>query len=205
MRRNCYGYLHTAPRPCQVGLPAKSGVSGCVLLVVPNLMGICLWSPPLDANGNSCRGVQFCNVSAHRAVTHFWGNNNYIIILFFSNGADNIHMLFIHRLPFELSLLTPFSPAPSGAGIPVHLPQLRQPAQQRHHQERPQGRQGGVQGSDPLRPALLGSGGRPVRTQTVSDGRLAARWEYRIGVVINSLFSIKNSNVYSLLIMYYVP
>ena len=41
-------------------MPAKSGVSGCVLLVVPNLMAVALWSPPLDSLGNSVRGIQFC-------------------------------------------------------------------------------------------------------------------------------------------------
>uniref|UniRef100_A0A183CM52 glutaminase n=1 Tax=Globodera pallida TaxID=36090 RepID=A0A183CM52_GLOPA len=43
-----------------VGLPAKSGVSGGMVVVVPNLMGICLFSPPLDRMGNSTRGVYFC-------------------------------------------------------------------------------------------------------------------------------------------------
>ena len=28
--------------------------------VIPNVMGICLYSPLLDAMGNSVRGVQFC-------------------------------------------------------------------------------------------------------------------------------------------------
>jgi glutaminase len=47
----------------QVGLPAKSAVSGGLVLVIPNVMGIGLWSPPLDQLGNSVRGVQFSKVS----------------------------------------------------------------------------------------------------------------------------------------------
>ncbi len=42
-----------------IGLPAKSGVGGGVILVVPKLMGICIFSPRLDAQGNSVRGVDF--------------------------------------------------------------------------------------------------------------------------------------------------
>ena len=38
----------------QVGLPAKSGVGGGVILIVPRLMGICIFSPRLDKQGNSC-------------------------------------------------------------------------------------------------------------------------------------------------------
>ncbi|MFO7630285.1 MAG: glutaminase [Prochlorococcaceae cyanobacterium] len=44
----------------EVGLPAKSGVAGAVMVVVPNLMGFATFSPRLDAYGNSVRGVSFC-------------------------------------------------------------------------------------------------------------------------------------------------
>lgn len=43
-----------------IGLPAKSGVSGGLMVVVPNLLGLALYSPRVDAHGNSVRGVEFC-------------------------------------------------------------------------------------------------------------------------------------------------
>jgi glutaminase len=44
----------------EVGLPAKSGVSGGVLAVLPGRLGIGVFSPPLDQQGNSVRGVAVC-------------------------------------------------------------------------------------------------------------------------------------------------
>ena len=34
-------------------------MSGALVLVIPNVMGITFWSPPLDEMGNTVRGVQF--------------------------------------------------------------------------------------------------------------------------------------------------
>lgn len=41
-----------------VGIPAKSGVSGGILGVVPGRMGISVYSPPLDETGSSVRGIK---------------------------------------------------------------------------------------------------------------------------------------------------
>jgi glutaminase len=43
-----------------IGLPAKSGVAGGLMVVVPNLLGIAIWSPALDNLGNTVRGIDFC-------------------------------------------------------------------------------------------------------------------------------------------------
>jgi glutaminase len=41
----------------RVGLPAKSGVSGGILAVVPNIASVAVWAPGLDPNGNSLLGT----------------------------------------------------------------------------------------------------------------------------------------------------
>ncbi len=43
-----------------VGMPAKSGVAGGVLAVLPGQLGIAVFSPPLDPHGNSVRGIEVC-------------------------------------------------------------------------------------------------------------------------------------------------
>jgi glutaminase len=41
----------------RVGLPGKSGVGGGILAVVPGRCTVCVWSPGLDAKGNSIAGT----------------------------------------------------------------------------------------------------------------------------------------------------
>ena len=54
-----------------VGLPAKSGVAGGVLAVLPGQLGIGVFSPPLDARGNSVRGVRVCKDLSRDFNLHF--------------------------------------------------------------------------------------------------------------------------------------
>jgi glutaminase len=40
-----------------IGLPCKSGVGGGIVAVVPDRLTLCVWSPALDASGNSLAGL----------------------------------------------------------------------------------------------------------------------------------------------------
>jgi len=55
----------------RVGMPAKSGVAGGVLAVLPGQLGIGVFSPRLDAQGNSVRGVRVCRDLAREVGLHF--------------------------------------------------------------------------------------------------------------------------------------
>jgi glutaminase len=44
----------------RVGLPAKSGVGGGIMAVLPGQLGIGIFSPLLDSQGNSARGIRVC-------------------------------------------------------------------------------------------------------------------------------------------------
>ncbi len=55
-----------------VGIPAKSGVSGAIFGVVPGKMGIAVFSPPIDQKGHSVRGLEvFRDLSQHLGLSIF--------------------------------------------------------------------------------------------------------------------------------------
>jgi glutaminase len=53
-----------------IGVPAKSGVSGGILVVVPGKEGIGVFSPGLDSYGNSVRGIRVCQEISERLGLH---------------------------------------------------------------------------------------------------------------------------------------
>lgn len=56
----------------QVGLPAKSGLAGAILAVVPNKMGIAVFSPPLNERNKSVRGVKVCEELSYQLNLHIF-------------------------------------------------------------------------------------------------------------------------------------
>eukprot|EP00004_Rigifila_ramosa_P011051 TRINITY_DN232_c0_g1_i3.p1 TRINITY_DN232_c0_g1~~TRINITY_DN232_c0_g1_i3.p1 ORF type:complete len:906 (-),score=190.26 TRINITY_DN232_c0_g1_i3:54-2597(-) len=71
--QSCGMYDFSGHWAFQLGFPAKSGVGGGLMIVIPGVMGICTWSPRLDKFGNSVRGVKFCQEFASQFNVHNFG------------------------------------------------------------------------------------------------------------------------------------
>ena len=66
----CGMYDYAGEWAYRVGLPAKSGVGGGICAVVPGRAGIGIFSPLLDARGNSVRGIKVCQELSDRFGLH---------------------------------------------------------------------------------------------------------------------------------------
>lgn len=73
---SCGMYDYSGEFAFLVGLPAKSGVSGAMMVVVPGVLGIGIFSPPLDELGNPVRGIAFC-----KELVHEYGFHKYDLIV----------------------------------------------------------------------------------------------------------------------------
>lgn len=73
---SCGMYDYSGQFAFSVGLPAKSGVSGGILVVVPGICGFAIWSPKLDSHGNSVRGLEFCKKLVNKFNFHNFDNLN---------------------------------------------------------------------------------------------------------------------------------
>lgn len=67
---SCGMYDFAGEWELRVGLPAKSGVGGGIMAVLPGQLGIGVFSPRLDERGNSVRGLKVCEDLAAALKLH---------------------------------------------------------------------------------------------------------------------------------------
>ncbi len=74
-----------------IGMPAKSGVGGGIVAVLPGQFGLAIYSPRLDKKGNSVRGIKVCEALSKKFGLHMLHSasiNSSMVIRSMYTGAE---------------------------------------------------------------------------------------------------------------------
>ena len=112
---SCGMYDYAGEWIYHIGMPAKSGVAGGIIAVLPGQLGIGVFSPPLDARGNSVRGIRVCDTLSRHFDLHLLNRPSIgrsALRLKFTGAELSSNRI---RTPKEIRVLQEF-----GAGITVY-------------------------------------------------------------------------------------
>jgi len=98
---SCGFYEYSGQFAFKVGLPGKSSKAGVMMMVLPNTMGIAIYSPNVDQYGNSVRGLAFCeelvkvyNFHRYDNSTRFVSKLNPRRVLYESKGDTIVSLMY---------------------------------------------------------------------------------------------------------------